>query len=648
MYLKELSKDTFIILHSDWTVGQTRDLIERFQPTHVISILADLNAYYLHTLSEARHHLSQSQEAATIHQAFSLREDNTTPLMDAYSDSSTVSGRAIVKDEGEIIGVFEPSRPKTRGATHGMVTRGGSPRRPREASGPRLPTRNDEGEPPSPSNNDQDGEPVTHTLITDFHEQMALNQTASLLVSIAKGSVTDSGNLPFTATPGETVDIVVQPKRGFVLENNADGQLTITDEEETLPLQFKLKATQLGPGKIRVLAFRNGQPLGDVNLVCTVVAGEESAGTGLTERHTQPMSRVSVNMPDLSMWIFEHRNGGLPSFTIRMASADGKLNMTPFGPVDLRMNPSDYFNDLFQDIKNLSLQKREDRELARHRLNGIGNSLFERVIPDDLKILLWSLRDQIKTIQVQSEDPWIPWELCKLSTKENGRIVEGPFLCEGFEITRWLMGTEKQAKLTMKNVGVVVPRDTGLPDAEKERTALLEMATRDRKISSVSAKYVDLLQALASGAYDGWHFTGHSGYNDPDPDQATIKLENEQRMIPMDLSGEIANLGVSRPFVFFNSCKSIRMDSSLTGIGGWAVKFLRIGAAGFMGSYWSVRDRAAFEFCEAFYNGLFSGMPVGKATKEARNRINKSGDPTWLAYTVYADPMATVQTESEQ
>jgi len=37
------------------------------------------------------------------------------------------------------------------------------------------------------------------------------------------------------------------------------------------------------------------------------------------------------------------------------------------------------------------------------------------------------------------------------------------------------------------------------------------------------------------------------------------------------------------------------------------------------------------------------GKPIGQAVQEARAAIKPSGDPTWLAYVAYADPLAALQ-----
>jgi len=36
-------------------------------------------------------------------------------------------------------------------------------------------------------------------------------------------------------------------------------------------------------------------------------------------------------------------------------------------------------------------------------------------------------------------------------------------------------------------------------------------------------------------------------------------------------------------------------------------------------------------------------MPIGEAVRAARIAVRAEGDPTWLAYTVFADPLASVE-----
>ena len=82
---------------------------------------------------------------------------------------------------------------------------------------------------------------------------------------------------------------------------------------------------------------------------------------------------------------------------------------------------------------------------------------------------------------------------------------------------------------------------------------------------------------------------------------------------------------------------------SLTDVGGWARQFLHAGTGAFIGAYWSIYDQPASVFAQELYRRLLSGLPIGRAVQQARTAIKPAGDPTWLAYTVFADPLARVQ-----
>ena len=356
-------------------------------------------------------------------------------------------------------------------------------------------------------------------------------------------------------------------------------------------------------------------------------------------------SIVPAHQPDLSLLILEHQSNGQPALTFRLSALDPGLGLylKPFGPVSLRTEPLQYFQEFFKDIESFPVSSPRDKAKVELHLAAKGSILFEKLLPTDLQVLLWQLRDRIKVVRVDSEEPWIPWELCKLQGREDGHIVEGPFLCEAFAVTRWLPGIGLKPTLPLKNVALVLPRDSGLPMATSEGEYVLSLANGGRQVERVPATFLELRAALASGTYDGWHFTGHGGFRAPDPNRSAMLLENREELTPEDLSGVVANLGLARPLVFLNACQIGRSALSLTDIGGWAAQFLRAGAAAFVGAYWSVYDQAAHDFAHAFYSRLLAGLSVGMAAQEARATVKPLGDPTWLAYTVFADPLATVE-----
>jgi CHAT domain-containing protein len=160
-------------------------------------------------------------------------------------------------------------------------------------------------------------------------------------------------------------------------------------------------------------------------------------------------------------------------------------------------------------------------------------------------------------------------------------------------------------------------------------------------VKRIPATYLEVRSALSSGDYDAWHFSGHGGFSETDPNLSSMVLENKEPLRPEDLTGA-TRLPETKPFVFLNACQIGRGTISLTDIGGWAAQFIKAGAGAFVGAYWSIYDEPALKFAKSLYGGLLVGKPIGVAVKDARLEIKKLKDPTWLAYVVFADPLATV------
>lgn len=61
---------------------------------------------------------------------------------------------------------------------------------------------------------------------------------------------------------------------------------------------------------------------------------------------------------------------------------------------------------------------------------------------------------------------------------------------------------------------------------------------------------------------------------------------------------------------------------------------------------WTVTDGRALDFAKSLYDGLTDGQTVAEAVRNARTVAREAGDPTWLAYSVYAHPNARVHRPS--
>lgn len=616
----QIANDDFILISADRTVTEARETIRRLQPTAVVIRRRDKDTdtthYYLYLAQGLLDKLLLVDAELILSDVLQLHEQVAMPVLDSYANAEVAPSRCVISDNNRIIGFYDAGLPPTFVAKD---------------------VRGNDG------NADASTAPVARLVQTEFPDSVALGQTVSLLVSLVRETVRQS--VLSIAVPIETqVDIVVQTQRGFALESSDEGSLRISNEEDSLPFQFKLRATEVGPGRIRILCFQGGKPLGEIILTPTVVAADQGTRREHDKIH-QVLAPFSIIQPDLTLLIFEHMNQGQLEITLRLSAQnpDLGLNFKPFGPIKLRMNPLLYFQDFFKDIEGLPITRPNDQVVAIHKLARKGAKLFQDLLPENLRTLLWSLQDRIRTVQVLSDEPWIPWELLKLCGEENDEIVEGPFLCEAFTMTRWFPGIGRRPLLRLQRMAIVVPTDSGLTHVQNERAYLLSLANNQRQISEVPATYVEVLEALSKGNFDCWHFTGHGRFEASDPNRSALMLERHQRLCPEDLSGKVRNCGRAQPLVFLNACQTGREGFSLTGIGGWAHNFVEAGAAAFIGSLWSVYDKTASTFAQTFYNYLLDGETIGRAIREARVATQASNDLTWLAYTVFAEPLAKVE-----
>lgn len=333
--------------------------------------------------------------------------------------------------------------------------------------------------------------------------------------------------------------------------------------------------------------------------------------------------------------------GGTLSFEV----GGSEIEQTLRSPVTLPSSPEEYLRHLFHDIENLPVDTEEARAIAEDKLASKGLTIWS-LFPSELQELLWQRRGEAQTLLIFSEELDIPWEIAKLQSRGlDGRAIPGPFLCEAFAVTRWLHGMRYRFALPLQKLALVVPKTSRLPGAAVEKREIHALARgQGREVTSIEpATPLSVARAMASGIYDGWHFAGHGEVEGDDADRWYIQLEDDGRLAAEDLLGEPGNLGLTNPLVFLNGCTTGRTGLSLAGPGGLARGFLGARAGAFIGTCWEVSDRKSRELAETFYRGLFNGLPIGEAFRQARLRLRKKyqGDLTWLAYRVFAHPMAS-------
>jgi len=593
---------SFLLIEADWPSDRARRLVDgiatRWIVVHRVYHGEDL--YYTFQRHDVLARLIASS-AATVLDGLSLHESEALPT----SGAETV-GRdrpIVVVSRGRIAGIVPPQRATTFGHHHGLAVRG-------------TPARAE----------------VERAIEATAAPQVALGDTVPLVVKLVN-ETSQAGAVPIQAAVGEDVDVVVQASGGLEVQGKAEGTLTVTASGVPM-LLFKIAGKTIGPGGVSVLVFQHGQSVGSIEVAIQTVA-HVSVSTPIA--FTAQLQPAPAQQPDLQMLILESTSGGAVTYTMWFTAADLSLQLNHKSiSFSMQQDPRTFFDAFYADIEAILASGATARQKLQ-RLGTKGTYLFEQLLSQEARATLWTVRTRIRSVHIQSQEPWVPWELLKPSGDDGtGTVVEAGFLGEDYEVTRWVPGLGYRHDLTMTNVGVVIPPDSGLPASIPEKYQMLALATPKRQVTPIEPEEVTVRRALAAGTFDVIHFTGHGVAGAANADRAEIRLEAGSRLRPEDLSGVVANLGKRKPIVFLNACEIGRAGMGLTRPGGWPRWFLAAGAGAFIGPFWKVADASAATFAASFYERLIGGASVGAAARAARLAIQAASDPSWLAYSVYA------------
>jgi hypothetical protein len=351
--------------------------------------------------------------------------------------------------------------------------------------------------------------------------------------------------------------------------------------------------------------------------------------------------------PDLQLFIRRSVELGPVRLTFQVLVQDPSLGpkLEEFGPVLLQQDPGSYFqqelNLVLSELAGLAEKGGAKTEIAERRLESIGTTLF-RQLPEGLQARLWDLKGRAETLQILSDEPNVPWEMMRLQRRGTAGWEQGPFLCEAFAVTRWLLDRVEVVELPVRDVALVVPGSSKLPATATEKEDVLALAGPERAVQAIEPTYLGVTAALRSGEHDAWHFSGHGSAYATDANRMPLELDGDQPLRPEDVHAHGESLGRRHPLVFLNGCETGRGGFSLLGLGGWAQALLEAGAGAFLGTLWPVKDQKARAFAHAFYAHFLGGEPIGEAVRQARREVKERfpGDPSWLAYTVFAHPLA--------
>jgi len=347
----------------------------------------------------------------------------------------------------------------------------------------------------------------------------------------------------------------------------------------------------------------------------------------------------------LRLKVIYEPNNLLLNFILHSDSPDLCINMANMGKKPLVTDLNSHFDGVFNHLSMGKFAHFAQTLSGEHHPFFLkkGQKLFEDLFPQRLQRTLWELRGKGLGLQIKSNETVIPWPLIAMQSPVGVLPAEdGRFLSEAFRLTQWVEGGKPNLHFPMNRIAHMAI-DGGLDRVASERQFMHGLTNDRRSIFDIEPNMIDWCDAMTKGGFDGYHFSGHSHFNEPHLTFGpAIELEDGQLLTPEVVTGAARSFGETKPLVFFNSCFSGRAARDLTGETSWPKALIRHGAGGVIGTLWEVEDRSAFEFARQFYQAFLDGDCFGEAVQKARARVREIGSPCWLAFAAYGDPEARV------
>lgn len=325
---------------------------------------------------------------------------------------------------------------------------------------------------------------------------------------------------------------------------------------------------------------------------------------------------------------------------------------------DLGTPPYRFAQDHFGDFSSATLDAR-----AETRLTASCDFIY-RAAPQGFRKAYWDLYLEsqvpdspvrLETIQFVSDEPYVPWELMRVSDLARAAHVPPEILGVRHAVGRWTASSSCELRHAL-DVGELAVFATDYANAPRISAKLpWAAAERDHLRNAFQAtphpvRYDDLVGFLRTGSAQAIHFSCHGRSNPQTVDRATLQLEDEDINATVVLSEEAhRGVGMQKPFVFLNACQAAVSGQALGLVFGWPEAFLEMGATACVAPLWNVVDQAAKDVAQEFYAEVLKRPGVqpgprtlGEALRVIRSQWKSRKSLTYLGYVLYGDPTATL------
>lgn len=363
----------------------------------------------------------------------------------------------------------------------------------------------------------------------------------------------------------------------------------------------------------------------------------------------EPGDRRPVTLGN-TLHVLRIPHGGQVTYRYHLHLADEDARSFPTDPIDAAHDP---VHEVDKRVEQYWRSPAGHSARFVESMRSYGGDLYDVLIPLGLQRVLWERRAELlDNLVIITDEAQLPWEVVHLKPPGRGQRLprETCFLGQS-GLVRWRDSLDRRPphRLSATRARLVAPEYADeLPFREAESRFLVDHL----RAQPVPPSYADLLELLRGGSFDLLHYVGHAVTDPAEPGRSQLVLSSRtptgelheelldditvrQNLIhpPADAPG---------PIVFLNACDAGRSGRRATGFSGFADVFLGAGAGAFVAPLWPINDRPASAFAIAFYNALRRGEPIATATASARAAARDNGDPTWMAYTVFAHPRAQV------
>ncbi|MFB6449790.1 DUF7379 domain-containing protein [Bradyrhizobium tunisiense] len=578
------------------------------------------------------------------------------------SRRSTV--RAASTDEAQLEVVADDREGPGSGSTLDALTLRRSRTRAAPAAAPPAPRQAPRAVETAPSAPSPDPRTVACYFAAEIESHPPPRKPVPLFVTVSREKIqaaetqtSTASDAPVNVDTARAIVVEVIARKNCRVIGEASAEIDIPRDRRAEALRFLVEGTAEGAADILVEARQGPRILASFALAPVFVDVDSK-----TLRQSQAGLAMAAHPNEPAVLrIYEIVDSGKVTLRFDLACVDPNIAVSESRTLPGGFSRDVYVAEIFKGIESswLATNRLYDQFLLRLQANGI--VMANELLPDKVREALWTHREAIRAIQVISEEPFIPWELLYINDRKSGLDGKG-FLAE-WGLVRWLHSTPWPGpKLAMRSdrINCVIPTYLDpalrLAGADAERQMLARLFGEPREVTPDSISVADFLRKDAREC-DVLHFACHGEAAQRAVMTADLLMAGTnvdgtfaQDSLSADQVKAFARFAESgpRPTIFINACQTGRSGRGIGGgVAGFVDAFLRpfseLGAGALVGALWSVDDKLAYSFAEAFYRSLKDGDALVDAVRTAREAAKSRKELTWLAYSVYGNPFARVE-----